>query len=122
MSASAKFSLRKFWRDLQGPYGALRQYLKPYWPRFFIGMLCGAGFGFVNGSLPWVIQQVSSIIFYSRVDNPYLARFVKNGLPQTDLVLCACFSIPVVMIVRGVLSFGNSYLVDWVSGRVLMDL
>jgi len=70
-----------------------------------------------------VIQQVSSIIFYERIDNPLLARFMKNGGPPPfPLVFFSCVAIPAVMVLRGVFSFGNSYLVEWVSGRVLMDL
>ncbi|MEA3187488.1 MAG: ATP-binding cassette, subfamily bacterial MsbA [Chthoniobacter sp.] len=122
MLAGVKTSFRGRWREMQGPYGALRQFLKPYWLRFALGMVCGAVFGFLNGSLPWVIQQVSGIIFYSKAENPFLARYMQNGVPPATVVLLACLAIPAVMVLRGIFSFANSYLVEWVSGRVLMDL
>ena len=122
MSSSRARSWAELLRELQGPYGALRQFLKPYRRRFALGMIAGALFGFVNGLLPLVIQQVSSIIFYAHIDNPILARFADHGVPGTRLMLFACLAIPAVMVLRGFFSFANSYLVEWVSGRVLMDL
>lgn len=116
-------TLRESLLTLWGPYLQLRQFLRPYRRRFYCGLGFGALFGMVNGSLPLVIQQVSAIIFYGEVQNPHLARFIQpGGTMPALLVAAACIAIPVAMVLRGLFSFLNSYLVEWVSQRVLMDL
>jgi subfamily B ATP-binding cassette protein MsbA len=120
---SPRPGFRETLETLWGPYLELRQFLKPYRRRFWLGLGCGALFGLVNGSLPLVIQQVSAIIFYGEVQNAALARFFgAGGKIPPGLVTAACVAIPVAMILRGFFSFMNAYLVEWVSHRVLMDL
>ena len=123
MTEKSGKSIRSILRKLAGPYGALRHYLTPYRKRFTLGLVFGALFGFVNGTLPLVIQQVSSVVFYGKVQNPYLVRIIGNGgAATTPIIVIACLAIPSVMLLRGFFSYLNTYFVEWVSGRILMDL
>lgn len=56
----AKMSPSEFAAAARGPYGKLFGYLKPYRRRFFIGILCGAVYGALNGLLVFTVQHVST--------------------------------------------------------------
>jgi len=110
-------------RDRGRPYFALFAFIVPYRKRFTLGLIAGALFGVTNGALPFVLQQVSSVIFYSATDQSFLGAFLRtHGVPKSSVVLAACLVIPAVMVLRGSFSFLNSYLMEWVSMKILMDL
>jgi len=114
---------RELFKQFWGPYLQLLGFLKPYRARWIWGLIFGGLFGLVNGSLPVAIQQVSSIIFYHKIENPSVAAWLNLGdtIPMW-LTIAACAAIPAIMIIRSIFTWLNSYCAEWVSQKVLMDL
>ena len=117
-----------FWQALRGSRGLYRRlfgYVKPYRWRFIVGLLFGLLFGVVNSILPMVVAQVSTAIFNGAVLNPRTLLHHREMLtsgPRINSIALMCLLIPMVMIARSLLSFGNAYYMSWVSNRVVMDI
>jgi ATP-binding cassette, subfamily B, bacterial MsbA len=118
-----------FWQTLRtgwGPYKRLFAYVKPYKFRFFLGLVCGLGFGLINGCLPLVLAQVMGAVFHGGgpasarqfVDNPDL----MNTGPKINEIILICLWIPAVMAARSLCAYGNSFYMNWVSNRVVTDI
>jgi subfamily B ATP-binding cassette protein MsbA len=120
-----KLSFFETFRAVGGPYRRVFHYVKPYKWRFILGILLGLGFGALTGFLPWVFAQVASFVFHSAVPNPkaFVAHpeMLTTG-PQISEIAWVCLAIPLVMIARGLLSYGNTYFMNWVSNRVVLDI
>lgn len=130
--AIAKMSFRDFLRASREPYQRLFSYLRPYRRRFVLGVLFGALYGAVQGLLIFDVQFVAGAVFPAPPDGrshtpsalvklfPGLADFHAGaGLSQ---VLLICATIPLLMALRGLCSYLNSYCMLWVSVRVLDDI
>jgi ATP-binding cassette, subfamily B, bacterial MsbA len=118
--------LKAFW----APYLQLASYLRPYRKRFFLGLGFGIAAGMLNGLIPLVMKFVGD-----RVLPGGGGAHMKAGLDPTAMlhggldegpkmagVVFIAMAIPAVMIVRGFLSYFNSYYMGWVSFRVLRDI
>ncbi|MHA3771903.1 ABC transporter ATP-binding protein [Verrucomicrobiota bacterium sgz303538] len=125
----AKMSFGDLLRAARGPYERLFSYLKPYRGRFYLGILSGALFGLVQGLLIFDVQFVAAMVFPDGKPKvpklvakyfPDLINFHLDGSLSTVLLICS--TIPVLMILRGLCSYLNSYCMLWVSVRVLDDI
>jgi len=125
----AQMSFREFLRASRAPYERLFSYLKPYRGRFSAGILFGALYGAVQGLLIFDVKFVAGAVFTDAKSKapvtlvrffPQLAEFhVKDSFVA---VLLICASIPLLMALRGLCSYLNSYFMLWVSVRVLDDI
>lgn len=129
MAEKPKIPFRQLLHGFWGPYLRLAQYLVPYKKRFVLGLLCGVFAGLLTGSIPLVIKYVGDKVLPGgmSIQNPLQA--VQNdpvGGPETGgsiaTVVWITFLIPLVMILRGIFSYLNSYCLAWVSFRVLRDV
>ena len=117
-----------FWEGLRGSKGLYRRlfgYVKPYKWRFVVGVVFGLLFGVVNSTLPMVVAKVSTVIFNGAMLNPKMLlrhREMLTAGPRINSIALLCLLIPLVMIVRSLLSYGNAYYMNWVSNRVVMDI
>ncbi len=120
---------RGFWRD--AGVRRLVGYLKPYRSRLAVGILLGVLSGGINALLIADLQFVTSLVFPAakaaagKVPSlvkwfPALAGLSLDGALWQVLVICG--TIPVLMGLRGVLGYFNSYCMLWVSCRVLDDI
>jgi subfamily B ATP-binding cassette protein MsbA len=126
----AKMSFADFLRAAREPYRRLFSYLGPYRSRFMLGILFGALFGAMQGLLMFDIKFVGGAVFpdsEAKVSPtmgkwfPQLAdlHFKDAGL---GTVLAICATIPLLMSLRGICSYLNSYCMLWCSVRVLDDI
>src|SRR6266436_4090785 len=72
-----------------------------------------------------VVAQVSTAIFNGAVFNPRTLLHHREMLtsgPRINSIALMCLLIPMVMIARSLLSFGNAYYMHWVSNKVVMDI
>lgn len=123
-------SFGDFLRAAKAPYQRLFGYLRPYRARFGLGILFGALFGAMQGLLVFDIQYVAGAVFpdsHAKVSSavvrwfPQLANLhFDNASLGTVLLICA--TIPLIMLLRGVCSYLNSYCMLWCSVRVLDDI
>jgi subfamily B ATP-binding cassette protein MsbA len=126
----AKMSFRDFLRTSREPYLRLASYLKPYRGRFLLGMLFGALFGVANGALVFLIRAVVPVVFPDgqakaiRIPSwiPWHLPPIQPGHATMLEVVLICATIPMLMALRGVFSYLNSYCLLWVSQRVLDDI
>src|SRR5687767_12592945 len=137
----AKMSFRDFLRAAKGPYGRLFSYMRPYMRRFWLGMLFGICFAAANAMLLFVIKHAGDLVLPSEqtahevaktgslmpsVPLPgFLREWAKpgaDGRAPLQFVVTVCMAIPLIMAIRGLFSYLNSYCVLWVSQRVLDDI
>jgi subfamily B ATP-binding cassette protein MsbA len=85
----------------------LAGYLKPYKPALALVMFFLAGVAVTEGLLPALLR-------------PLIDRGFSGHRP--DYVWIAPLSIIAIFLVRGVLTFSSSYLLSWISNRVLSDM
>ncbi len=120
-----RYSFFKTLRLAGAPYRRLFQYVKPYRGRFILGLGLGLGFGALTSLLPLVIAQVSSFVFHTAIPNARAIvrhqELLTTG-PRVNTLAWICLAIPLVMIARGLLSYGNTYFMNWVSNRVVLDI
>jgi subfamily B ATP-binding cassette protein MsbA len=89
-------------------YLRLLQYLRPYlWPYFSMAMVCMLGFSATSGVMPFLVQRVFDDVF---------ARKDQVVLVYLPFVIIGVFAF------RGFMNFGQSYLTDYVSLRIINDL
>ena len=121
-----KLSFFETFRAAAGPYRRVFSYVRPYRGRFILGLLLGIGFGVLTSLLPLVVAQVSSLIFEGAMPNRQALLRHRNEIltagPQLKSIAWVCLAIPLVMTVRGLLSYGNTYFMNWVSNRVVLDI
>lgn len=105
-------------------YLELLSYIKPYKRRFFLGVAMGVLFALVNGSIPLLVKYIGDHIFPSGADRATIAAAATaaGSGPDIQAILWVCLLVPLVMILRGVFSYINTYEMTWVSLRVLNDI
>jgi ATP-binding cassette, subfamily B, bacterial MsbA len=118
-----KFSIRGMIRTTIGPYRDLYPFLKPYRLQFILALVFGALFGVATGLFPLVMNQVNKYVFPQGHD----WKSVSSGADaatgaDVNVALLYCSVIPFIFILRSGCDFLNSYLMAWVSLRVLTDL
>jgi subfamily B ATP-binding cassette protein MsbA len=120
-----KQSLWQTLRAASGPYRRLYSYVKPYKVRFIAGLLLGFAYGGVSSLLPLAISRVTSTIFQGAAPNPMALRSgfgVLDKGPKINSIVLICLAIPVIMAVRSLCSYGNTYCMQWVSNKVVTDI
>jgi subfamily B ATP-binding cassette protein MsbA len=118
-----KFSIRGMIGTTIGPYRDLYPFLKPYRLQFTLALVFGALFGVATGLFPLVMNQVNKYVFPQGHD----WKSVSSGADaatgaDVNVALLYCSVIPFIFILRSGCDFLNSYLMAWVSLRVLTDL
>jgi len=88
-------------------YKRMLDLVKPYWRRMVLAMLCMLGVGWTTAGQAYLIKPVLDEIFSNKNANQLLL------LPLAVLVLVT---------VRGVCMWGNTYLTSHVSTRMITDL
>src|SRR3954468_17560928 len=112
--------------------------VRPYRARLFLGLICSALFAFCNALLMVVAKIVPDMVFGPPTLNPIEGLinkdpegwrdFLNHHLPQlqqphskTGMVLAIC-AMPLVMLLRGLFSYLNVYLMNWAATRAIADL
>jgi len=107
-------------------YRRLRDYVRPYWPRLAIGIVCGMFYGaatfgllaalkFALGGLTGDELSLSGISSFSEAEGS------AGDISLRRLIFTVSF-LPLVAVVQGLLFFLGKYLVEWVGNRVVADL
>ncbi|PYL55875.1 MAG: hypothetical protein DMF29_00155, partial [Verrucomicrobia bacterium] len=123
--AKVKLSFWETIRTAWQPYRRLYGYAGPYKWRFAIGIAFGVAFGLVTSLFPITVFQVSSFVFHGAAPNPKAMiahREILNVGPRIDSIVWICLAIPLVMAIRSLCSYGNTYYMNWVSNKVVNDV
>ncbi len=114
---------------------------KPYRVRFILGIICGILAGFaaplLMGSVKLVVDTVfpppggPSLVQQLQTAPAIVRNTVEHVLPSlaagnvrssTTLTLLIIATVPLVMLLRGLFTYLNTYLMNWVSIRAVNDL
>ena len=88
-------------------YRRLLPFLHPYLPQFFLALGCMVVFSVTSGALPFVVEYVFDDIF---------AEKNLDSLRILPLIIIGVF------VVRGLVNFGHTYLMEYVGQRIVEDL
>jgi subfamily B ATP-binding cassette protein MsbA len=88
-------------------YLRLLSYVKPYWPRFVTAIICIILAACGNLFIPWIIKDVIDIV-----------------LANKDKVTLNIITVLILLVVmlRGVFFFGQTYLMSYIGQRVVIDI
>ena len=127
-------------RDNRDVLAELLTYVKPYRVRFGVGILCGAGFNFINGTIMLLIWFVGNAVFANTGDADLASKIPNFGplkwfkhhiainllgldhVSRKEGLIAACIIIPAVMMIRSVFDYLNNYLSIWIGNKVLIDI
>ncbi len=108
---------------LVGPYRDLFPFLRPHLFRFILALAFGAFFGVISGMMPLVLNYVNSQIFPGGRNKVDILKDAMNGTGTgIDSVILVCSAIPLIIILRSLCDYLNSYYMAWVALRVLSDI
>ena len=93
--------------DTRAVYTRLLKYVRPYWKTFALAVLGLALVGLTEPVLPAMMKPL--------LDN----GFGKGNTTSLWVIPAALMGL---FFVRGVLAFGTTYLINWVSNKVLVDI
>ena len=119
---------QSFWQTLRAAstsYRRVYSYVKPYKVRFILGLASGFAFGVVTSLFPLAVARVTSTVFHGAAPNPMALRSNLHALdagPKVNSIILICLAIPVIMTVRSLCSYGNTYCMQWVSNKVITDI
>ncbi len=88
-------------------YRRLLPFLRPYLAQFFLALGCMVVFSATSGALPFVVEHVFDDIF---------AEKNLDSLRLLPLIIIGVF------VVRGLVNFGHTYLMEYVGQRIVEDL
>jgi ATP-binding cassette, subfamily B, bacterial MsbA len=115
-----RFSIRETVRAGVVPYRNLFPFLRPYLFQFIVALVCGGLFAAATVCVPLVIKMVSAHAFSPSSDQVGMVGNTNAEDVRNAILFCSV--IPLIFIVRSAFDFLNSYLMAWVSMRVLADL
>ena len=126
--------MKDFLRQLWG-------FVRPYRGRFFLGLLCGIGYGLVNGVLLFTVRMVVQLVFSHKTDlhtqlekAPHWIHPVSERLaalvpefdaPKADDTLgwvLIIGAIPAIMLVRNTLQYLSIYFTNWSAMHAIADI
>src|SRR6266403_1201583 len=122
-------------------FGRLWTFVRPYRARLFLGLVCGLLFALTSGAMMLLVRLVVDLVVpgahhFSLAEQvqrmPELIRPLVQSLiqhlpdiqsptSQSGKVLLIC-ALPALMLVRGLCSYLNVYLINWASVRAIADL
>ena len=126
--------MKDFLRQLWG-------FVRPYRGRFFLGLLCGIGYGLVNGVLLFTVRMVVQLVFSHKTDlhtqlakapdwihpvsEPLAALVPEFDAPKSDDILgwvLIIGAIPAIMLVRNTLQYLSIYFTNWSAMHAIADI
>jgi subfamily B ATP-binding cassette protein MsbA len=89
-------------------YLRLVKFIKPYiWPYLVLAVICMLGHSATSGAMPFITKKIFDDVFANK------DQAVLKVLP---------FIIVGIFLFRGLVSFGQDYLMAYISGRVVTDI
>jgi len=116
-------------------------FVRPYRGRFFLGLLCGVGYGLVNGLLLGTVKVVVQLVFEGQTNlhqqlehapkwiHPFSHRLAvlvpEFHAPAANATLSWALiigAIPVIMVARNLLQYLSIYLTNWSAMHAIADI
>ena len=116
-------------------YRRLLEFVKPYWFKLILAVICMVGVSFLTAFTAWLLKPVLDGAFSKKgAASPYvIPPFVKNLiielhvdklLPQNgmDILLLLPFLLPLLYLAKGVFNYGQAYFMNFVGVRIIADI
>ena len=116
-------------------------FVRPYRGRFFLGLLCGIGYGLVNGVLLGAVKVVVQLVFdgetnlHQQLENAPrwiqpLSHRLAALVPELHAPAAAdtlswvliIGAIPAIMVTRNLLQYLSIYLTNWAAMHAIADI
>lgn len=91
----------------QGVYKRLLKYVKPYWRRLAIAMVCMMGTALCAAASAYLIKPVLDDIFISR---------------RMEMLKTLSMAVLIMFMIKGVCAWGNAYLMNQVGQRIIAGM
>ena len=88
-------------------YLRLLRYLKPYWGRLIAAALCSAAVAGLTGAYAWLVRPALDEIFINK---------------NTTWLMLLPIALMAVSVLKGMASYGQTYLMVYVGTRVVTDI
>lgn len=121
--------------------GKIWSFVRPYRVRFFLGLLCGTLYGFINGLFLACINVVMGLVFEGEYDlnkklgnvhswGGRLTHWLASVIPpikappdnQYAEWLLIIGAIPAIMLLRNTFQYLSIYLTNWSAMRAIADI
>ena len=91
----------------QGIYFRILKFVRPYWPRLLVAMICMAGTSAITAGLALLVKNVMDDILINQ---------------DRSMLLVIPLALMGLGVIKGFLTFGEGYLMNYVGQRVVADL
>ena len=128
----ANLSAGEFADAAKLPMRRVLSHVRPYRVRFILGILLGVFYGLFNAVVVFGLQFVFEVVLPSGSGDKILSvpfmgqvHIPRPQLAHGDaiwVVVGSCALVPVLILIRGLLGYLNSYCMMWVGQKVLYDL
>lgn len=88
-------------------YKRLLMYVKPYWQRMAVAMICMIGVGAMTGAAALVVKQVLDDVFINK---------------DREMLMLIPLAVLTIFILKGVFHYVQSYLMSYVSLKAIKDI
>ena len=103
----------------------LRRFLLPLWHLFAIVLLTGlTAAGAAGLGVPMMVKYIFPVVFNDGSTPPELLLYIPSlgELPHSTLLLLACASLPTLFLIRGLATWLNAFMVNYLGVRILEDV
>ncbi len=129
---------------LRSIFGFAWPYFRPYWVRLALGVALGVAFGLINASFVWGTKTLfermepRAATVQATADSPVQGQlaqvnqriklFMDDWLPRVGRkldwpqALGGLLLLPLLVVVRGAVNYGNSYFMEWAGVHAMRDL
>ncbi len=104
-------------------YLRLLKYLRPYWKRVVVAVVCMFVFASTSGALAFLVGPAIKVLFQTdSTESLQILPFDLFTVQPERLNIVIPFAIILIAIVKGLSSYGNIYHMGYVGLRVISDL
>ncbi|HXX34349.1 MAG TPA: ABC transporter ATP-binding protein [Thermodesulfobacteriota bacterium] len=116
-------------------YRRLLQFVKPYWFKLILAVICMIGVSFLTAFQAWLVKPVLDGAFSKQgAAPPYvIPPFAKNLITQLhvdkllpqqgmQILLLLPFILPLLFFVKGIFNYAQLYLMNFVGFRIIADI
>ncbi|MBI5560984.1 MAG: ATP-binding cassette domain-containing protein [Deltaproteobacteria bacterium] len=107
-------------------YLRILKYMRPYWLKLAIAIVCMVIFAAANAALAYLIGPAMSVLFSgdmaARLPHLLALPFHLFAAPAERMRVIVPLAIVVIAVIKGLSSYGNTYYMGYVGQGVISDL
>lgn len=88
-------------------YKRILVYVKPYWGRFCLALVCMTGVAMLTAVSMWLIKSVIDQVFLNQ---------------DKEMLYLIVWIVPVIFIAKGICTYGQNYLMAYIGQRIIQNI